>query len=88
MAVIVLQMIRSVLSPRSYCGNYIDLSVSLIAFNQTHLFKVQNGVIASNVNFLMLQPPCCTADEDICSLDGICKDCTTVSFSLSQQYLE
>ncbi|KAL0798721.1 hypothetical protein Bca101_053896 [Brassica carinata] len=23
------------------------------------------------------QPPCCTADEDICSLDGICKDCTT-----------
>ncbi|XP_019086605.1 PREDICTED: Niemann-Pick C1 protein-like isoform X3 [Camelina sativa] len=23
------------------------------------------------------QPPCCTAEEDICSLDGICKDCTT-----------
>ncbi|KAG2291020.1 hypothetical protein Bca52824_037689 [Brassica carinata] len=23
------------------------------------------------------QPPCCTADDDICSLDGICRDCTT-----------
>ncbi|CAN8276827.1 unnamed protein product [Cochlearia groenlandica] len=23
------------------------------------------------------QPPCCTADDDICGLDGICKDCTT-----------
>ncbi|ESQ53074.1 hypothetical protein EUTSA_v10024233mg [Eutrema salsugineum] len=23
------------------------------------------------------QPPCCTAEEDICGLDGICKDCTT-----------
>ncbi|CAH8338602.1 unnamed protein product [Eruca vesicaria subsp. sativa] len=23
------------------------------------------------------QPPCCAADEDICSLDGICSDCTT-----------
>ncbi|VVB09583.1 unnamed protein product [Arabis nemorensis] len=23
------------------------------------------------------QPPCCTPEEDICGLDGICKDCTT-----------
>uniref|UniRef100_A0A1J3K9G7 Niemann-Pick C1 protein n=1 Tax=Noccaea caerulescens TaxID=107243 RepID=A0A1J3K9G7_NOCCA len=23
------------------------------------------------------QPPCCSAEDDICGLDGICKDCTT-----------